>query len=62
MAQQLTGEKADLDSVELREIIALEDRRREHIFPAPPSHNLSISPPTHCTIWHIQNIYESLTD
>jgi hypothetical protein len=42
MVPQLIGEKDDLDSVELREIIALDDRRREHIFPAPPSHKLSI--------------------
>jgi hypothetical protein len=43
---QLTGKKADLDSVELREFIALDERRKEHIFSTPPAHNLSILSPT----------------
>jgi hypothetical protein len=42
MDSKYNGQKAGLDSVELREILALDNRRREHIFPTPHS---SISQP-----------------
>jgi hypothetical protein len=40
MDPKFNGQKTGLDSVELREILALDNRRRVHTFPTPPSPNL----------------------